>query len=169
MKTKFSLFPVLLFAGLLFVGLNSKAQGSIISQQPDVKIDVNKEIDEHGNITRYDSTWSWSYSGNGNVDSIMSHMGITQQIFSGGGFNDPFFQMPGLGFGAMNMPRGMVDMQKMHEEMIQMHQQMMQSFMPNDLWIPAPQGPNNQNRVTPQAPKKEEKEKHNSNNPIFDL
>jgi hypothetical protein len=45
--------------------------------KPEIKIDVNKEYDEHGNIIGYDSTYSWYWSGKANstlnFDSIFKH------------------------------------------------------------------------------------------------
>ena len=41
---------------------------SVLYAQPGFRSDVQKEYDENGNITRYDSCWSWSYSGGPFVD-----------------------------------------------------------------------------------------------------
>lgn len=48
--------------------------GTILQAQPDFNSDVHKELDENGNVTRYDSCWSWSYSGGPdiNFDSLFS-------------------------------------------------------------------------------------------------
>jgi hypothetical protein len=35
--------------------------GGVLHAQPEFKSDVHKEYDEHGNLERYDSCWSWSY------------------------------------------------------------------------------------------------------------
>jgi len=72
-----SVIPLMLFA-----------QKSITTE-PDVDISVNKEYDENGNIIRYDSTYSYSYSGGSyaEFDSIMKSM-MPGQLH---GFNDPFF------------------------------------------------------------------------------
>ncbi len=48
-----------------------------LANQPKISWDVKKETDENGNVIRYDSTYTWSYSStNGdsmvvNVDSVM--------------------------------------------------------------------------------------------------
>ena len=47
------------------------------SKQPKVSIDVKRETDERGNVIRYDSTYTWSYSSDGtqsdvSVDSVMA-------------------------------------------------------------------------------------------------
>ncbi len=44
----------------------SYAQKEESSQKPRIHIDVKKETDKYGNIIRYDSTYSWSWS---NIDS----------------------------------------------------------------------------------------------------
>ena len=49
----------------------SQAQEHKESTQPKISWNVNKEVDEQGNIIRYDSTYSWSYSnGSGNTQNI---------------------------------------------------------------------------------------------------
>jgi hypothetical protein len=42
--------------------------GITLYAQPEFKSDVQKEFDEHGNIIRYDSCWSWSYHGGPDID-----------------------------------------------------------------------------------------------------
>jgi len=41
-----------------------------VANKPKVKWDVKKEMDENGNVIRYDSTYSWSYT-NIDGDSVM--------------------------------------------------------------------------------------------------
>lgn len=54
-----------------------KKEDTTLKNEPKEKWSVNKEVDENGNITRYDSTYSWSYSTHDgnlskvNLDSIM--------------------------------------------------------------------------------------------------
>jgi hypothetical protein len=48
-----------------------------VQPKPKVSWKVNKEVDENGNIIRYDSTYTWTYSSNGehvnvNVDSVLN-------------------------------------------------------------------------------------------------
>ena len=52
--------------------------------EPKVHIDVNKEYDKNGNVIRYDSTYSWSWS---NFDTS----GTSTQFFYKHGLNDNFF------------------------------------------------------------------------------
>lgn len=44
--------------------------------QPDVQIDVKREYDQNGNISRYDSSYSfsWSYDGLGDMDSLFESL-----------------------------------------------------------------------------------------------
>ena len=48
-----------------------------IENQPQISWKVNKEVDSNGNVTRYDSTYVWSYTNKGTreqveVDSVMN-------------------------------------------------------------------------------------------------
>ena len=101
---------------------------------------VNKEIDENGNIIRYDSIYSWSSSGNlkgfkndsildtmrsqmqkrfsmfqsPNMKNFSSHDSIMKQFFSDDFFKDDFFSDGG----SSNFPN-MKDMMKRMEAMQQ--------------------------------------------------
>lgn len=60
---------------LLFAAIKTKAQEQ--KNQPEERYDVHTEVDENGNIIRYDSTYSYSYSGPGeeiNIDSLLKNM-----------------------------------------------------------------------------------------------
>ncbi|MBN1185908.1 MAG: hypothetical protein JXB49_26745 [Bacteroidales bacterium] len=71
-----------------------KETDSLLYNVPQEKIEVNKEIDENGNIIRYDSSYSWSYYGNSysslNLDSLLG--GIMFQFP-----DDEFFGMEPFG------------------------------------------------------------------------
>lgn len=68
------------------------------ANEPKVHIDVNKEFDEQGNVTRYDSTYVWTWSSDGNIqqmpDSMLQQM---MKEWNMPGFdmfaNDPFFNL----------------------------------------------------------------------------
>lgn len=73
--------------------------------KPDVRIKVNKEFDDKGNLTRFDSTYSYSWSDNGqipmNADSIFNQFnhsfsfgGDVDSVFNQFGFGTPFFNQP---------------------------------------------------------------------------
>lgn len=57
--------------------LFGQEQKNADSNRPEVKIDVQKEFDEYGKITGYDSTYTWFWSGNEitemNLDSIFEN------------------------------------------------------------------------------------------------
>ncbi|PIP53842.1 MAG: hypothetical protein COS14_02440 [Bacteroidetes bacterium CG02_land_8_20_14_3_00_31_25] len=69
------------------------------NNQPDVHINVNREFDKNGNIIRYDSTYSWSWSSDGNKvipdnffnDSLTGHFTypFEDKMF----FDDPFLNL----------------------------------------------------------------------------
>ena len=106
--TSFILVILSLIAGLSYLAPQTSAQEVNKSNKPDVKIKVNKEFDNKGNVTRYDSTYSYSWSGNGqppaDADSIIKR--YSHKFYSGNsadsmlnsmGFswyfdNDPFFE-----------------------------------------------------------------------------
>lgn len=58
---------------------NPVKEGEMSSAKPEEKWDVTKEYDEHGNLIRYDSVYSWRYttikgdSISRNLDSIMDN------------------------------------------------------------------------------------------------
>jgi len=81
--------------------------------KPDVKIRVNREYDDKGNITRFDSTYSYSWSGTGeapanidsifrgfnqtfgfrdDLDSMLNHMGFSWPFEEEDFFSQPFSQ-----------------------------------------------------------------------------
>jgi hypothetical protein len=91
MKIKFDvkskkLAPVLailvIFVVSAFIFQRTDAQKKDVAatggKNPKVNIKVNKQTDKNGNVTRYDSTYVWSWSGNENVpenmDSLISSM-----------------------------------------------------------------------------------------------
>lgn len=66
--------------------------------QPDIQIDVKKELDENGNMKSYDSTYSFSWSGEGvDLDSVLREM---NKNF---GFS-PFLNDDPFGLSENNMP-----------------------------------------------------------------
>lgn len=152
-------------SGLFFQPICSQAQGILIPNEPQEHIEVHKETDEHGNIIRFDSVRTWSYSsqgGNVNVDSLMRQMGMGSS-FGFQGFKDPFFNQPQLGLIPPGFGSGMEEMMRMYDEMMNMHRQMIPSLGGHDGWIPAP--PDAQ---TP-PPQKKRSPKPDPNNPIIDM
>ena len=77
MKRLFALSVIALFA-FGCSAQNKEQQKEKIENKPQKSWTVNKEFDENGNVIRYDSTYTWSYSNvegdlvNVNVDSLMN-------------------------------------------------------------------------------------------------
>ena len=88
MKT-LKFIPIFFF---LFCSCNAQTKQNNTEKalKPDENIQVNKEYDEFGNLTKYDSIYSYSYSSNGKLsDSIKLKF---QNHFSNHSFfNDSFF------------------------------------------------------------------------------
>src|SRR4030042_2570177 len=94
-KTRILPFMAILFSMILVPELNVHGQDIKGKKgQPDVKIDVRREYDEDGNISRYDSSYSfsWSYDGSMDMDSLFESM---RKNYSISPFReDDFFNMP---------------------------------------------------------------------------
>ncbi|NNC51345.1 MAG: hypothetical protein HKO01_12520 [Flaviramulus sp.] len=88
MKT-FRLIP--LFCLLFFncTGQDKK-QEETNTFKPDANIQVNKEYDEHGNLIKYDSIYSYSYSSNGKINDSMKTQ-FQRHFNSHSFFNDTFY------------------------------------------------------------------------------
>jgi hypothetical protein len=108
------LIVLIVSVGLFFLNKPCFAQDLNKEKQkkPDVKIKVNKEFDDKGNITRFDSTYSYSWSGNGqipsnldslfkgfnhsfksdrNIDSLLNQLGFSNSFNDNDFFSQPFF------------------------------------------------------------------------------
>jgi hypothetical protein len=147
MKTKFN-FRIILLAALatgtivlLFFSQGLKAQKNEKGQKPNVKISVNKKTDQNGNVVQYDSTYSYSWSGNTsspeNSDSVFQSIDkqFGNNSFFGkqhfGIFNDSdffsvndssFFGNTSKFFGSNS------DINKEMERMMQQQEAMMEHF-----------------------------------------
>ncbi len=115
-------------------------------QDPKERWEVNKELDEDGNIIRYDSIYTWSSSGNlkgmhndsilnkmkskmqrrfsmfrsPKMNALTEHDSIMKQFFSNDFFKDDFF-LNGSDFGFPNM-----------DDMIKRMEAMRQQFFDNN-------------------------------------
>jgi hypothetical protein len=110
MKTSFVFFILLFGTVFLFGQENSidKQENSIDKiddTEPKVQIDVKKEYDEEGNLSRYDSSYSWIWSDKGLLDEEalkkfeekMKNLQDEMRVFgddpvSGLHFDDDFFK-----------------------------------------------------------------------------
>lgn len=77
------LLAVAIFLGLINCWGQNKEKDTVMINQPNTDIKVNKEYDDNGNLIRYDSTYSYSYSSDG-TDSLMSDsvMNIFKEHFN---------------------------------------------------------------------------------------
>jgi len=103
MKTKSSslknyfLIVAIFITGLFCLAQQTTAQdvNSTKTNKPNVRIKVKKEYDDKGNITRFDSTYSYSWSGNGQIpadaDSMLRR--FNNNFFEGNKLNSMFNQM----------------------------------------------------------------------------
>lgn len=139
-----------------------------LSPKPRVHIDVKKETDEHGNVIRYDSSYTWSWSNfdsnyDFNKDSIFSNFFKDWQIrfnmdslflspFSFSPFEDDWY----------NFDKQMEKMLQHHRDMMKRHDEIMKNFFQPDIIIPAPEEQNSES----QNNKKQTKSKPNNNSGI---
>ncbi len=79
-------------------------QGKARKNQPDIRINVQRGYDHHGNVKSYDSTYSftWSTEGNENIDSVLRSLNKNFG-FSHFGLNGPFKMPYGIN---PNVPSG---------------------------------------------------------------
>jgi hypothetical protein len=97
-------FAILIFTTVYPAGNMIYAQNNV-QGKPNEKINVHKKFDEKGNMIYYDSTYSWSSSGDAPEiifrDTVITgDLGDMQQFFGQDfGFNSPF---PGNPFAGMD-------------------------------------------------------------------
>jgi hypothetical protein len=98
-----NIFSTVTFLMLISVGVagqtNREEEFPETANEPKREIKVNKEYDEEGNLIRYDSTYSYFYSGfddnNNRIDSILDdfrrHIDRSSFFHDDPFFNDLFF------------------------------------------------------------------------------
>lgn len=90
MKTLKQSCKLAVIAIILFANTNcNQGQSGLPSNNPKVHICVNKNTDEKGNVTEYDSTYTSVWSSNGAINSDSILMEIQKRFRNS--FNDPFF------------------------------------------------------------------------------
>ncbi|HNV95003.1 MAG TPA: hypothetical protein PKG63_00910 [Bacteroidales bacterium] len=164
-----SLFILLMLTSCSFA---QKQDDPSPKNQPNVHIDVKRQLDENGNVIRYDSTYSWSWSNaDGNInDSLFSQFFPKSNFMFDRSFslldNDsaffkpfdfPSFQDPFFDF---NMDQNMQEMFKRHQQLIQEQQEMINKLLkqqPTPSLKPKTDQPNNS------TPKKKENTSTNKN------
>jgi hypothetical protein len=138
------LVPLFSFLAIMLVGCKwgHTQQNENSENQPQVKIDVNKETDENGNIIRYDSTYSfsWSSSGDLNVDSVLKQFGFSTRSWVHEDNEDPFgssfFDHSDFGF---DFSTHFKEMEEFQQRMMQRHEEMLKGFYQDQILIPAPE------------------------------
>lgn len=111
---------------IIFDSDNLQAQNKNESK-PDVHINVNREFDKDGNITKYDSTytWSWSSDGTQNInDTVFAKFPeiINNRDFFDNPFNSQFNLLNDTTFFGSDPMFG--NFEKQMQNMIQRQQQM---------------------------------------------
>jgi hypothetical protein len=165
------IIQVLGLIGIFLLGQGLKAQDSIMKNNPDVKIKVEKKTDSKGNIVQYDSTYAYSWSGNvqnnASLDSLWNEFRKTSDPFH---FfeNNPFmFSDPAFSFDFNQMDSSFFespfnsDFDKLNDstffkinEIMKHHEAMMDRFFNihqynNEPAKQAPVNPDQQNKATP--------------------
>lgn len=92
---------------VLVTPLLAQESDSLVDK-PKIDIHVNKKFDKQGNLQRYDSTYSWSWSGsnlqNKQMDSLMNTLPLDFRGMFKQGYS--FSPGTGLGFGTFKDPWG---------------------------------------------------------------
>lgn len=99
---------------------------TLVAQSPDVKIEVNKEFDEQGNVIRYDSAYSYTYEfanpgEAGFFDSLFRQFGFFSQP---GSFSPPRTHMQ-----EVVPPSVMIEPAETFRELMQLQRQFMEEIM----------------------------------------
>jgi len=128
MKTlfRFKTFLLLFLFVIIYYSNNIQAQNKSESK-PDVHINVNREFDEKGNVIKYDSTYSWSWSSDGSQsinDSIAAKFPqiLNNKSFFDNSFNNQFNFFNDTTFFGNDPMFG--NFEKQMQEMLQRQQQM---------------------------------------------
>ncbi len=148
------------FSGFFYMG-NAQNKGESSSPKdptkPDVQIKVNRELDNNGNVIRYDSTYTWSWSSDGSQPvpsdffNDTNQTGFFQPFDNHSFFEDDYFDPFGFTNDSMFNRHFMnPDMNMLHkqmQEMLQQQQKMMQEFFgqPPALSVPEQNNNNEQN------------------------
>jgi len=132
--------------------------------QPDVHINVNRELDKNGNVVRYDSTYSWSWRSDGsqpvpqNFLNDSNHTAFFRffdnQDFPEDQLINPFDNNIDSLFSQHFNGSYFVNMEKEMQEMMQHQQQMMNELFGQPPIIPAPEQKNDTNNIQKKVPPK---------------
>lgn len=159
-------FSLIILLALTACSYAQKEDNSNPKNQPKVHINVNKQLDENGNVIRYDSAYSWSWSNfDSNVNDSIFAQFFPKSTFSWDSpfsvfdndssffksFSFPsFFDDPFLNF---NINKEMEQFFNRHQQFIQEHKEMINMLFHSQKPI---EQPNN-------TPQKNENKKTNNN------
>ena len=164
-----SLLIILFFSGSFFPvnAQNKKETGPPKDlSKPDVQIKVNKELDKDGNVIRYDSSYTWSWSSDGSQSFPSDFFSDSNKadffqpfennFFFGNDFGENYFDsFEFTNDSVFNKHFSNPDINKLHNEMqkmLQQQQRMMEEFFGQPQSLPVPE--ENKNNEQKKAPPK---------------
>lgn len=119
--------------------------------KPDICYKVNKQYDDKGNIIRYDSTYSYSYSGAKGANLDLQKDSVFSNFKSHFGNSSlSLFDSPGAGFFPKDSTFVSPFDDKYFEKQMEMNQKMMQQFFQHFNAVPFPENRKRQNEQTRQ-------------------
>lgn len=166
-----NLFLIILFFSGSFYTVNAQNMSEPGSpgdpSKPDVQIKVNKELDKDGNVIRYDSSYTWSWSSDGSrpfpsdffTDSNKTDFfkPFENNFFFGNDLKENYFDPFGFSNDSVfNDYFSNPDINKLHKEiqdMLKQQQKMMEEFFGQPHALPTP-GENKNNEQKKAPPKK---------------
>lgn len=155
-KSRLLLLFVLILLTLPGFAQKNTESNSESNNQPNVDIKVNREFDKDGNVIRYDSTYSWSWTSGGEQffptelfnDSLHSFFFNQNKDFFGETYFDPFGFSTDTIFNNFSSP----EIKAMHRQMMEMlenQQKMIEEMFgsPSDI-----SSPENNQRIEEKKP-----------------
>jgi hypothetical protein len=161
MNKIFSL-KIIALLGFVFMSFSIKSQNIEVpdkskNNEPDVQINVNRELDKDGNVVKYDSTYSWSWSSDGTQGNFFNdsiNLKFFNQFDHNNLFDDPFFSSFGFSNDSLannNSANSNFDaLQKQMIEMMQRQQQMMNEMFNQKPSIITEPDKNNEQNIAPE-------------------
>ena len=142
-----------LFLSILSVQLAAQVDTGNKSKEkknnPDVNIKVNKELDNNGNVIRYDSTYTWSWSSDSDQSFPQEYFNdsmstdffkpFEKNFFFGNNNVNPFGFTEDSLFNQLFLSPDIDMMQKQMQEMMIQQQKMMEEFFGQPPTVPVPE------------------------------
>lgn len=125
--------------------ITPKVSGKFKGSQPDVRFKVNKHYDEKGNVIGYDSTYSYSYFGDGPADLSAKKQEIFRDFFGRNNFLPGLFDFQGFNPALRDSTlMHFFDNNTMFEKQMEMNRKMMNEFFNHFNAVPEIQTPGKQ-------------------------